>query len=94
MSGLVDTFFIMNSQLIAFANGEVQSSEGWALRPLTPELMEYVEGSDACLVNVGAPSALQVRMIYATESLSDLFPRLRENVTSALPFLNGRYVVA
>jgi len=83
----------MNSQLIAFANGEVQSSDGWALRPLTPELMEYVEGSDACLVNVGASPAQRMRTIYATESLSDLFPHLREHVIAALPFLKGQYQV-
>ena len=83
----------MNSQLIAFANGEVQSSDGWALRPLTPELMEYVEGRDACLVNVGASPVQRMRTIYATESLSDLFPHLREHVIAALPFLKGQYQV-
>jgi hypothetical protein len=34
-----------------------------------------------------------VRPIYATESISELFPNLREHVRMALPYLKGNYVV-
>jgi hypothetical protein len=34
-----------------------------------------------------------VRQIYASESTSDLFPRLREHLRSAAPLLQGQYVV-
>ena len=44
------------SQLIAAANGQVQSSDGWTLRPLNPDLLEYVDGRAACLINVGSPT--------------------------------------
>ncbi len=83
----------MNSQLSAHANGDVQSSEGWALRLLSPELMEYAYGHTACIVNVGHSTAQRVRTIYVTESLSELFPRLREHLTAALPLLKGPYIV-
>jgi hypothetical protein len=81
------------SQLIAAANGQVHSSDGWTLRPLSPDLFEYVDGRAACLINVGSPTRHAVRPIYASESASDLFPHLREHLRMALPFLKGHYVV-
>jgi hypothetical protein len=81
------------SQLIAAANGQVHSSEGWTLRPLSPDLLEYVDGRAACLINVGSPTRQAVRPIYASESSSDLFPHLREHLRIALPYLKGSYVV-
>lgn len=81
------------SRLIAVANGQVQSSEGWILRPLSPDLLEYDDGHSACVINVGTPTRQAVRPIYASESSSDLFPRLREHLREALPLLKGHYVV-
>jgi hypothetical protein len=81
------------SQLIAAANGQVQSSDGWALRPINADLLEYACGEAICLINVGHPTRHRVRPIYASESLSDLFPDLRENVSLALPYLKGDFVV-
>ncbi len=81
------------SQLIAAANGQVQCSEGWMLRPLSPDLLEYIDGRAACLINIGNPTRQAVRPIYASESSSDLFPHLSEHVRLALPYLKGSYVV-
>ncbi len=81
------------SQLIALANGHVHSSDGWILRPLSPDLLEYDDGQAACLINIGSPTRQAVRPIYASESISELFPNLREHVHMALPFLKGNYVV-
>jgi hypothetical protein len=81
------------SQLIAANNGQVQSSDGWMLRPLSPDVLEYVDGRAACLINVGSPTRQAVRPIYASESMSDLFPHLQEHVRMALPYLKGNYVV-
>ena len=81
------------SQLIAAANGQVQSSEGWTVQPLSPDLLEYADGRAACLVNIGSPTRQAVRPIYASESASDLFPQLREHLCMALPYLKGSYVV-
>ena len=81
------------SQLIAAANGQVQSSDGWTLRPLSADLLEYIDGRAACLINVGSPTRQAVRPIYASESSSELFPHLREHLHMELPYLKGRYVV-
>ena len=81
------------SQLIAAANGQVQSSEGWVLRPLSTDLLEYVDGRAACLINIGSPTRQAVRPIYASESSSDLFPHLSDHVRLALPYLKGSFVV-
>jgi len=81
------------SQLIALANGHVHSSDGWMLRPLSADLLEYDDGHAACLINIGSPTRHAVRPIYASESMSELFPHLREHVHMALPFLKGHYVV-
>ena len=81
------------SPLIAAANGQVRSSDGWMLCPLGPDLLEYVAGRAACLINVGSPTRQAVRPIYASESASDLFPHLSEHLHMALPYLKGNYVV-
>jgi hypothetical protein len=81
------------SQLIAAANGQVQSTDGWSVRPLSPDLLEYVDGHSACLINIGNPTRHAVRPIYASESTSDLFPHLREHLRLALPYLKGKFVV-
>lgn len=81
------------SQLIAAANGQVQSSDGWMLRPVNPDLLEYAHAHAACLVNIGYPTRQRVRPIYASESRSDLFPDLCEHIRMALPYLKGSYVV-
>lgn len=81
------------SQFIAAANGQLQSSDGWSLRPLGPDLLEYDNGSLACLINIGSPTRQAVRPIYASESVSELFPELREHLRMALPYLRGKYVV-
>jgi hypothetical protein len=77
------------SQLIAAANGHVQSSDGWVLRPLSTDLLEYDDGRAACLINIGIPTRQAVRPIYASESASELFPHLREHLHMALPYLKG-----
>ena len=45
------------SQLIAAANGQVHSSEGWVLRAVSPDMLEYEDGRAACLINIGSPIA-------------------------------------
>jgi hypothetical protein len=82
-----------DSELIRVSDGGVESSEGWAVHLLGPELMEYCSGAAACLVNVGYLPALRTRQIYASESASELFPHLREHLRSAAPLLEGHYVV-
>ena len=66
---------------------------GWVFRPVTPDLLEYADGPASCLINIGYPSRQMVRPIYATESISELFPNLREHVRMALPYLKGSYVI-
>ncbi len=83
----------MKRQLTQAIDGGVESSEGWVVHLLGPELIEYRSGEAACLVNVGYGNAGRTREIYATESLSDLFPQLREHLRSAAPMLQGRYIV-
>ncbi len=83
----------MSSHLRRHPNGDVQSSEGWVLRSISPELLEYAFGQTACIVNVGHSAVERVHTVYVTESLSDLFPRLREHLTAALPLLKGQFVV-
>jgi hypothetical protein len=82
-----------NSELMRISDGSVESSEGWVARLLGPELIEYFSGSAACLVNVGYSRTQQARQIYATESISELFPNLREHLRSAAPLFEGHYVV-
>ena len=82
-----------DSELLRARDGSVESSEGWTVRLIGPDLMEYSRGSAACLINVGYSTAHRARQIYATESISELFPHLREHLRSAAPLLEGRYVV-
>ena len=42
-----------DNELMRADDGGVESSEGWAVHLLGPELMEYCNGPAACLVNVG-----------------------------------------
>lgn len=84
----------MNPQLQARADGAVSCSDGWAVRFVAPDLLEYSHGQAACLVNVGGVEASRTeRHIYASESSSDLFPQLREHLQSALRHFKGQYVV-
>jgi hypothetical protein len=82
-----------DSELMRVADGSVESSEGWAARLVGTDWIEYSSGSAACLVNVGYSASQRVRQIYATESISELFPFVREHLRSAAPLFDGRYVV-
>jgi len=82
-----------DSELMRVSDGTVESSEGWAARVIGSEWIEYSSGSAACLVNIGYSRSQRVRQIYATESVSELFPCLREHLRSAAPLLDGRYIV-
>ncbi|HEY0856758.1 MAG TPA: hypothetical protein VGE16_06865 [Albitalea sp.] len=82
-----------DSELMRVTNGRVESSQGWAARPIGGEWIEYSSGNAACIVNVGYSPAQRTRQIYASESASELFPRLREHLRSAAPLFEGRYVV-
>ncbi|WP_280152862.1 hypothetical protein [Piscinibacter sp. XHJ-5] len=81
------------SELMRVSNGCVQSSEGWMAQLIGREAIEYSSGSAACIVNVGYSAEVRAGVIYASESTSDLFPRLREHMSSAAPLLDGRYTV-
>ena len=83
----------MSSVLMKLDDAGVESSDGWAVRIIGPEMMEYTSGSAACLVNVGYSASRKARKIYASESLSHLFPHLREHLQAAAGLFNGRYVV-
>ena len=83
----------MNTKLQAKGDGAVSCSDGWAVRFLAPDLLEYSHGQAACLVNVGYESSDRERRIYASESSSALFPQLREHLESALAHFKGQYVV-
>jgi len=83
----------MSQQLQARADGGVYCSEGWAVRFVAPDLLEYSHGQAACLVNVGFGISARERRIYASESSSEVFPLLREHLQSAVPLFKGQYVV-
>ncbi len=83
----------MNTQIQARSDGGVSCSDGWAVRFVAPDLLEYSQGQAACLVNVGAASSDRQRRIYASESSSDLFPQLLEHLQSAVRHFKGQYVV-
>jgi hypothetical protein len=74
-------------------DGTVESSEGWAVRLLRPDLLEYCRGAASCLVNVDYASAQHVRQVYASESASELFPHLVDDLRLAARLFKGRYVV-
>jgi hypothetical protein len=84
---------MMTPQLQARADGAVSCSDGWAVRFVAPDLLEYSQGQAACLVNVGISPSERQRSIYATESSSELFPQLREHLQSAVHYFKGQYVV-
>jgi hypothetical protein len=84
---------VMTPELQARADGAVSCSDGWAVRFVAPDLLEYSHGQAACLVNVGISSSERQRSIYATESSSELFPQLREHLQSAVRYFKGQYVV-
>ena len=83
----------MKSQFQSRADGAVSCSDGWAVRFVAPDLLEYSHGQAACLVNVGVEPSDRERRIYASESSSELFPLLREHLQSALRHFKGQYVV-
>ncbi|HET9642403.1 MAG TPA: hypothetical protein VFP68_03370 [Burkholderiaceae bacterium] len=83
----------MGADLKLTPSGAVESTEGWTVRQLGPELIEYCDGAIACLVNVGYSPERRARAIFASESTSALAPRLREHLQRAVGLLNGRFVV-
>jgi hypothetical protein len=83
----------MDHQLQARADGAVSCSDGWAVRFVAPDLLEYSQGQAACLVNVAYEASGRERRIYASESSSDLFPQLREHLQSAVRHFKGQFVV-
>ena len=83
----------MNALIQARSDGGVACTDGWAVRFITPDLLEYSQGQAACLVNVGVDASAREKRIYASESSSDLFPQLREHLQSALGHFKGHYVV-
>jgi len=74
-------------------DGSVRSREGWVVRFLGPDLIEYCSGRAACLVNVAWSPVDRARRIYASESSSELFPHLREHLAAAMRLFQGHYVV-
>jgi hypothetical protein len=74
-------------------DGTVVSSEGWAVRQLRPDLLEYCQGRAACLVNVAYAPTLHVCQVYASESASELFPHLVEHLRRAAGLFKGHYIV-
>lgn len=83
----------MSKSINSRADGALLCAEGWAVRFVAPDLLEYSHGQAACLVNVGSAGGGLERRIYASESSSDLFPQLREHLQSALGHFKGQYVV-
>ena len=83
----------MNAKLDARSDGAVSCGDGWAFRFVAPDLLEYSHGQAACLINVGYEASDRERRIYASESTSELFPRLREHLQSAVRHFKGQYVV-
>ena len=83
----------MNASIQTRSDGGVACTDGWAVRFIAPDLLEYSQGQAACLVNVGMDASARERRIYASESSSALFPQLREHLQSALGHFKGQYVV-
>jgi len=83
----------MNLQLQSRDDGAVSCADGWAVRFVAPDLLEYSQGQAACLINVGRAGGDRERRIYASESSSDLFPHLREHLERAATHFKGQYVV-
>jgi hypothetical protein len=83
----------MAIELKVVGDGAVESSEGWAVRLLGPDLIEYRAARAACLVNVEYAPAQHACRIYASESASDLFPDLVEDLRRAAQLFKGHYIV-
>ena len=83
----------MTTELRSRADGAIACSDGWAVRFIAPDLLEYCHGQAACLVNVDYGASERARRIYASESSSDLFPHLREHLQAAIGHFKGHYVV-
>jgi hypothetical protein len=82
-----------DSEFLRATQRGVESSAGWSAEFIGPELIEYRQERDSCLVNVGFSREQQARAIYASEARSSLFPHVHEHLHAALPLLPGRYVV-
>ncbi|HEX6708232.1 MAG TPA: hypothetical protein VF169_26095 [Albitalea sp.] len=82
-----------DSELMRVGDGVVESSDGWVVRLINPELFEYSSGAASCLVNVDYSPERRARRIYASESASELFPCLHEHMRSAARLLGRCYVV-
>ena len=83
----------MRQALRERADGTLVCDDGWTVRLVSPEMLEYSEGEASCIVNVGFVADEQLRRIYASESSSEFFPRLREHLLAAAAHLSGRYEV-
>jgi len=76
------------------ADGALVGADGWVVRLVSPEMLEYSDGDASCIINVGRAAghgAEATRRIYASESSSDHFPQLHQHLQAALPHLNGRF---
>jgi hypothetical protein len=74
-------------------DGSLACSEGWAVRFVGPDLLEYSDGESSCLINVDRMMRDRTRRIYATESSSDYFPGLRERLKAAAGHFKGAFEV-
>lgn len=83
----------MAAHIRPLPGGGLESSDGWSVRFVAPDLLEYIHGSACCLVNVEPTAQRRVRAVLASESASDLFPLLREHLQAALPYLKGPLVL-
>ena len=85
----------MAKELRTASDGAVECDEGWKVRFINPELIEYShsQGQVSCLVNVGYSRECHSRAIFASESTSMLAPQLREHLQSAASLLKGRFVI-
>jgi hypothetical protein len=84
---------VTDSELLRSTRRGVESNDGWALEFLAPDVIEYRNERDVCLLNVGYSVERQARAIFVSESRSAFFPRLVEHLRSAAPLLPGRYVL-
>ena len=82
-----------DSEILRATQRGVESSVGWSMEFIAPDLIEYRLDHDVCLVNVGYSVERRSRAIFASESRSAFFPRLIEHLRAAAPLLPGRYVL-
>jgi hypothetical protein len=87
----IDT--MIQHQFQSRPDGSLVCDDGWAVRFMTADTLEYCEGDSSCLVNVGYVGPTRARRIYATESTSQLFPNLREHLEAAASFFRGQFEV-